>query len=219
MEKLIKLICVSYWMQKRIVAGRSGAVKLRVERLRKRGLRSLRGKLIQETLRESHAREFFVRVHVLPKLKKEFGKDLLAVTIHGSVQLGVRKASNKASGAYGPLAHSKPSDIDIAVAVPKGSYTISKEIFEAASELSQKLSEKFKCHFHVYGADEFLVHHQSNLRFDEPFQVVFGKELFLNAGNYVEGMKFDLSNLPKLRQGYNRGKYFWRLPETIRRKK
>lgn len=154
-------------MQKRTAGEYLVEMEKRISGLRRRGLRSMRKKILPENLRESHAREFAVRSWVVPSFRSTLGSGLNAIILPGSVQLGVRKASAK-----------RPkSDIDVSVVV-----SCDKDCIQRGVKLAAGVESKIKelmgvdVNIHVFPADVFLHHQLFNLHLIySPFQVLYGK--------------------------------------------
>jgi len=179
----------------------------RISAIRSRGLRASRGCLVKETTRQSLSREFFVRTRAIPFFKENLGESFLAMTLHGSAQLGVRKATERESRVYGK----HKSDVDISVAVPKG-YFKSLEARKAyEDDCSKRLSQiGYPTHVHVFNTAEFVNNLNFGLTNGEPFQILFGRNIIANSDKYVPNLKLDLKKLPKIRKSYTKGKYFAR---------
>lgn len=168
-------------MQNPIVKKRT--LQARALAIRKRGLRSMRGRLIKETMRESHTREFIVRSFVLPRLKKVLGKNLVAVVLYGSSQVGVRKASLR----------DKESDLDVGVVLKKNFLKlgkdqikfISKDYF-VAEEIEREAMKKFGVPTDIaYTPMEFFL---KNFYLDVvankmPMQILYGQKWVLSNLN------------------------------------
>jgi len=192
----------------------------RIESIRKRGLRSMRGRIIPETLRESHARELFVRKLVIPVLKGRLGKDFLALTMFGSAQLGVRKAAeNEYNTTKRRFTKIRSSDIDLSLAVPKEKFPTWEKREELEEELNKSLKlHGFSCHIMIYSELGFFDHHAGAVEQGVPFQILLGKEFLKSSGKNDKDFHVDLTQLQKNRKSFNRSKYFWRDPNNFRKK-
>lgn len=179
-------------MMKRVAAEHTAAMNLHIERLRKKGLRSMRGKIIPETLRESHAREFAVRSWIVPSFRSSIGPGLKAIILPGSVQLGIRKASKKRQG----------SDIDVSIIVSSLCIPKSMELARAAQdELKSMLG--VEVNIHVF-PPEIFEFNETHLVTHSAFQVLYGRQWL----EKTFGKRFD-QNFLILRQidAFGKSKY------------
>jgi hypothetical protein len=179
----------------------------RIAVIRKRGLKAFRGRLVKETTRQSLAREFFVRTRALPFFKEKLGTGFLAMTMHGSAQMGVRKATERETPVFGK----HKSDVDLSIAVPQNHFHSYAERKAFESESSGWLGRiGFKCDVHVFDVKEFVNHLDFAIEHEEPFMVLHGMSVIKNADKHVPGLKINLDALPEIRKKYTKSKYFGR---------
>jgi len=170
-------------------------LKERFELIRKQGLGPVKRKAARMVNRESLAREFFARKVAIPFLKETLGKGFVSMTLHGSAQLGVRKATS-----FSPIQLARQSDIDLLVAVPAGQFKDVASRKKLAHACERRLSRAgVPCEVEFLEVEDFLKHLCEQVTLGKPFQVLYGKETILNAGKYVPNMRIDLTSMSRMR--------------------
>lgn len=142
---------------------REWQVRRRMNRIRQR--EKVGEKVLPEPLRESRARELFVRKMVLPKLKQSCGNSVIGVVLIGSAQRSIRRATR-----------SRPSsDVDIWVVIDEESefYKTWHKIKKLESALSKKVG--FRYQIGISKPMDFANILTSDSWKKEPFQIVFGQ--------------------------------------------
>lgn len=168
------------------------ALSVRVERLRKRGLCSMRGRLLPESLRESHAREFIARSWIVPAVRKVLGNDLRAVLLTGSTQISVRKGTKRR----------KESDLDIIVVVKDDLVEnrlekLHNEYYavESSAAIGIQVAFGFNCHFQLFPQSVFAWSEGVYKGKGRPIQVLYGQKWVQEfLGNSY------LANMPRRRR-------------------
>lgn len=136
----------------------------RIKGIRAKGI--LQRHVLNENLRESHARELITRAVILPQLKASFGRGLKAVLLTGSSQLGVRKAS---------MAREK-SDIDVVVAVSRQSpLDTIDEFVSPCNELAEAIRKIAGCPCQIMPIFDTNFQAQRYV-LGAPFQAIYGKQ-------------------------------------------
>ena len=152
---------------KKLVKRKIG-IGVRIDSIRRRGLKAHVTGDIKKSSRESFVRNAVMRMVVLPAAKKAFGKKLCALVFFGSGQLGVRKAAKK-------------DDIDF-IAIVQDFHEVN---LNPLTRIERPVQKRFGAylHPHIWGPKRFISKSQDRTYFtshDFAFQVIFGKD-WINA--------------------------------------